>query len=41
VLDNRVLREIFGPKKDKVTGELGRLHNVQLYDLPLTVLFVQ
>jgi hypothetical protein len=30
---NRVLRKIFQPKKDDVTGEWRRLHNEQLYDL--------
>jgi len=30
---NRVLRRIFGPKKDDVTGEWRRLHNEELYDL--------
>jgi hypothetical protein len=28
-----VLRRIFGPKRDKVTGEWRRLHNEKLYDL--------
>jgi hypothetical protein len=28
-----VLRKIFGPKRDKVTRELRRLHNEELYDL--------
>jgi len=32
VLD-RVLRRIFGPKKDEVTGEWRRLHNEELNDL--------
>jgi hypothetical protein len=27
VFENRVLRRIFGPKRDKVTGEWRRLHN--------------
>jgi hypothetical protein len=27
-----VLRRIFGPKRDEVTGERRRLHNKQLYD---------
>jgi hypothetical protein len=31
--ENRVLREIFGPKRDEVTGEWGKLHNEELYDL--------
>jgi hypothetical protein len=33
VFENRVLRKIFGPKKDEVTGEWGRLHNEELSDL--------
>jgi hypothetical protein len=33
VFENRVLRGIFGPKRDEVTGELRRLHNEELYDL--------
>jgi hypothetical protein len=31
--ENRVLRKIFGPEKDEVTGEWRRLHNEELYDL--------
>jgi hypothetical protein len=27
VFENRVLREIFGPKRDEVTGEWRKLHN--------------
>jgi hypothetical protein len=30
VFENRVLRRIFGPKRDKVTGEWRELHNVEL-----------
>jgi hypothetical protein len=33
VLENRVLRRIFGPKRDKMTGEWRQLHNEELYDL--------
>jgi hypothetical protein len=33
VLENRVLRRIFGPKRDEVTGEWRRLHNKELYAL--------
>jgi hypothetical protein len=33
VFENRVLRKISGPKKEKVTGEWRRLHNEELYDL--------
>ena len=27
VFENRVLRKVFGPKRDKVTGEWRKLHN--------------
>jgi hypothetical protein len=30
VFGNRVLRRIFGPKSDKVTGEWRKLHNEEL-----------
>jgi len=33
VFEYRVLRRIFGPKRDKVTGEWRRLHNEELTDL--------
>jgi len=33
VFENRVLRKIFGPMGDEVTGEWRRLHNEELYDL--------
>jgi hypothetical protein len=33
VFENRVLRRIFGPKRDEVTGEWRRLHNEELDDL--------
>ena len=33
VFENRVLRRILGPKKDKVTGEWRKLHNEDLNDL--------
>jgi hypothetical protein len=33
VFENRVLRRIFGPKRDKVTGEWRKLHNEGLHDL--------
>jgi hypothetical protein len=33
VFENRVLRRIFGLKRDEVTGEWRRLHNEELYDL--------
>jgi hypothetical protein len=31
--ENRVLRRIFGPKMDEVTGEWRKLHNEELHDL--------
>ena len=33
VFENRVLRRIFGPKKDEVTREWRKLHNGELKDL--------
>jgi len=33
VFENMVLRRIFGPRRDKVTGEWRRLHNEELNDL--------
>jgi hypothetical protein len=33
VLENRVLRRIFGPKRNEVTEEWRRLHNEELNDL--------
>ena len=33
VFENRVLRRIFGPKRDKVMGEWRKLHNEELIDL--------
>jgi hypothetical protein len=33
VFENRVLRRIFGPKRDEVTGVWRRLHNEELNDL--------
>jgi hypothetical protein len=32
VFENRVLRRIFGPRRDKVMGEWRRLHNEELND---------
>jgi hypothetical protein len=31
--ENRVLRRIFGPKGDEVTGEWRKLHNEELHNL--------
>jgi hypothetical protein len=33
VFENRVLRRIFGHKRDEVTGEWRKLHNEELRDL--------
>jgi hypothetical protein len=33
VFENSVLRRIFGPKRDEVTGEWRKLHNEELNDL--------
>jgi hypothetical protein len=33
VFENRVLRRVFGPKRDEATGEWRRLHNEELNDL--------
>jgi hypothetical protein len=35
VFENRVLRRIFGPKRDRVTGEWRKLHNEELHDCTL------
>jgi hypothetical protein len=32
VFDNKVLRRIFGPKRDEVTDEWRKLHNKELHD---------
>jgi hypothetical protein len=37
MFENRVLRRIFGPKRDEVTGDWRKLHNEELnglYSLP-------
>jgi hypothetical protein len=33
VIENRVLKGIFGPKRDEVMGEWRKLHNEELRDL--------
>jgi hypothetical protein len=33
MFENRVLRRIFGPKRNEVTGEWRKLHNEELHDL--------
>ena len=44
VFENRVLRRVFGPKRDAVTGEWRKLHNeefIDLYSLPSNVQVVK
>jgi hypothetical protein len=43
VFENKVLRRIFGPKRDEVTGEWGKLHKElsDLYSLPNIVRVVK
>ena len=44
VFENRVLRRVFGPKRDEVKGEWRKLHNEELrdlYSLPNTVWVVK
>jgi hypothetical protein len=33
VFENRMLRRVFGPKRDEVTGEWRKLHNGELHNL--------
>jgi hypothetical protein len=33
VFENRVLRRIYGPKRDEVTGEWRKLHNEEIHDM--------
>jgi hypothetical protein len=33
VFENRVLRRIFGPKRDEVIGDLRKMHNEELHNL--------
>jgi hypothetical protein len=33
VFEKRVLRRLFGPKRDEVTGEWRKVHNEELRDL--------
>ena len=44
LFENRVLRKVFGPKRDEVTGEWRKLHNEELsdqYSLPNIVRVVK
>jgi hypothetical protein len=33
VFENRLLRRVFGPKRDAITGEKRKLHNDEIYEL--------
>jgi len=41
VSENRVLKRIFGPKRDKVIGEWGKLRNEELNDMYFSPNLVQ
>jgi hypothetical protein len=43
VFENRVLRRIFGPKRDEVTGEWRKLHNevCNLYSSPSIIRIIK
>jgi hypothetical protein len=41
VFKNRVLRRIFGPKRDEETGEWNKLHNEELHGLNCSPSIVQ
>jgi hypothetical protein len=36
VFENKVLRRIFGPKRDEVTGEWRNMHNEELHNFTHT-----
>jgi hypothetical protein len=41
VFENRVLRRIFGPKRDEVMGEWRKLHSEELYKFLLVIRYYQ
>ena len=41
VFENRVLRRIFGPEREEVTGEWRKLHNEELNDLYFSLSIVR
>jgi hypothetical protein len=40
-LEKRVLRRIFGPKRDEITGEWTQLHNEELHDMHCSLSFIR
>jgi hypothetical protein len=41
VFENRVLRRIFGPKRDRVTGGWRKLHNEELRNLEFSLSLIR
>jgi hypothetical protein len=41
VSENRVLRRIFGPKREEVAGSWRRLHNEELHNLYVSLNFIR
>jgi hypothetical protein len=41
VFENRVLRRIFGPKKEKVAGGWRRLHNEELHKFYASLIIIR
>jgi hypothetical protein len=41
VFENRVLRRIFGPKRDEMVGGCRKLHNVELHNLYFSSVMVR
>jgi hypothetical protein len=40
LFENRVVREIFGHKRDEVTGDWRKLHNEELNDMYCAIIFI-
>jgi hypothetical protein len=39
--ENRVLRRIFGTKKDEVTGGVRKLHNEEIHNVPIIIRIIK